>query len=165
MFENSPNPSDESAQMFQKNPSDYSSFFVVRKFRILPFFNYLHDSNSIFLAAGIDSDEVFGRTVTIAARTSFQPLASRAKRRLDELILQSKNAKSTRQTLGRHNKSNCTRQLCDEWGAESRGKADRKFKENWQMLPEATFVHPDIQWRARTDLDRFDCCVVSHVIF
>ena len=38
-----------SQKMFRKNPfrTNYSSIFL-RKFRILPFFNYLHDSNSIF---------------------------------------------------------------------------------------------------------------------
>ena len=37
--------------------------FFLRKFRIWPFLNYLHDSNSIFWAQGIKSEGVFGRTV------------------------------------------------------------------------------------------------------
>ena len=37
--------------------------FFLQKFRIWPFLNYLHDSNSIFRAAGINSEGVFGRTV------------------------------------------------------------------------------------------------------
>ena len=59
------NPPDELAQhVSKKNPfrTNYSSIFL-RKFRIWPFFNYLHDSNSIFGAAGINSEGVFGRTV------------------------------------------------------------------------------------------------------
>ena len=37
--------------------------FFLRKFRIWPFLNYLQDSNSIFRAAGINSEGFFGRTV------------------------------------------------------------------------------------------------------
>ena len=37
--------------------------FFLRKCRIWPFLNYLHDSNSIFRARGINSEWVFGRTV------------------------------------------------------------------------------------------------------
>ena len=37
--------------------------FFLRKFRIWPFFNYLHDSNSICRAQGTNSEIFFGRTV------------------------------------------------------------------------------------------------------
>ena len=37
--------------------------FFLRKCRIWPFLNYLHDSNSIFWAQGIKSEGVLGRTV------------------------------------------------------------------------------------------------------
>ena len=37
--------------------------FFLQKCRILPFFIYLHDSNSIFWARGIKSELFFGRTV------------------------------------------------------------------------------------------------------
>ena len=51
--------------MFRKKipfQTNYSSSFL-QKFRIWPFLNYLHDSNSIFWAQGIKSEGVFGRTV------------------------------------------------------------------------------------------------------
>ena len=51
-----PNPPDELAQnASKKNPfrMNYFFFFFLGKFRIWPFFNYLHDSNSIFRAGRI----------------------------------------------------------------------------------------------------------------
>ena len=69
MFQDPSNLPDELAQNVskKKNPrrTIYSSIFL-RKFRIWPFLNYLHDSNSIFWAQGIKSEGVFGRTVLIA---------------------------------------------------------------------------------------------------
>ena len=59
-------PPDELAQNVskKKNPrrTNYSSIFL-KKFRIWPFWNYLHDSNSIFWAQGIKSEWVSGGTV------------------------------------------------------------------------------------------------------
>ena len=62
------NPPDELAQnVSKKNPrwTNYSSIFL-QKLRIWPFFNYLHDSNSIFWAQGIKSEGVSGGTVQLA---------------------------------------------------------------------------------------------------
>ena len=59
------NPPDELAQnVSKKNPrrTNYSSIFL-QKFRIWPFFNYLHYSNSIFRAWGINSELFSGCTV------------------------------------------------------------------------------------------------------
>ena len=42
--------------------------FFLRKCRIWPFLNYLHDSNSIFWAQGIKSEWVFGRTVFLTMK-------------------------------------------------------------------------------------------------
>ena len=59
-------PPDELAQNVSKKKknrrTNYSSIFL-KKFRIWPFFNYLHDSNSIFWAQGIQSEWVSGGTV------------------------------------------------------------------------------------------------------
>ena len=68
MFQELSNPPDELAQnVSKKNPrrTNYSPFFL-RKCRIWPFFNYLHDSNSIFWAQGIKSEGFFGRTVRVS---------------------------------------------------------------------------------------------------
>ena len=61
------NPPDELAQHVskkKKSPSDelFLHFFC-KSSESGRFFNYLHDSNSIFRAAGINSEGVFGRTV------------------------------------------------------------------------------------------------------
>ena len=60
------NPPDELAQnVSKKNPFRMNySFIFLQKFRIWPFFNYLHDSNSIFWAQGIKSEGVSGGTVS-----------------------------------------------------------------------------------------------------
>ena len=53
--------------MFQKKKSPFGRIippFFLRKCRIWPFLNYLHDSNSIFWAQGINSEWGFGRTST-----------------------------------------------------------------------------------------------------
>ena len=65
------NPPDELAQNVSKKNhrrTNYSSIFL-QKFRIWPFFNYLHDSNSIFRARGIKSEWVSGGTVSRSNRT------------------------------------------------------------------------------------------------
>ena len=59
--------------MFRKSPrrTIYSSIFL-RKFRIWPFFFFfifLHDSNSIFRARGINSEWVRNRTVSVFSPT------------------------------------------------------------------------------------------------
>ena len=55
--------------MFRKNPfrTNYSSIFSFESSESdrFFFFNYLHDSNSIFRARRINSEWVFGRTVVI----------------------------------------------------------------------------------------------------
>ena len=59
-------PPDELAQhVSKKNPrrTNYSSIFSAKVQNLAVFFNYLHDSNSIFQAAGINSEGFFGRTV------------------------------------------------------------------------------------------------------
>ena len=60
MFENPEIRQMNQPKMFRKNPrrTNYSSIFL-QKFRIWPFLNYLHDSNSIFRAAGINSKGEF----------------------------------------------------------------------------------------------------------
>ena len=42
--------------------------FFLQKFRIWPFFNYLHDSNSIFRARRIKSERVSGGTVILTSK-------------------------------------------------------------------------------------------------
>ena len=62
------NPPDALAQNVSKKKNPFGRIippFVLRKCRIWPFLNYLHDSNSIFWAQGIKSEGVFGRTVLI----------------------------------------------------------------------------------------------------
>ena len=51
--------------MFRKNPfrTNYSSIFSAEVQNLTVFFIYLHDSNSIFWAAGINSEWVSGGTV------------------------------------------------------------------------------------------------------
>ena len=66
------NPPDELAQhVSKKNPfrTNYSSIFL-QKFRISPFFYYLHDSNSIFRARRINSETFSGGTVVFMALPS-----------------------------------------------------------------------------------------------
>ena len=61
-FSGPSNPPDELAQnVSKKNPfrTNYSSIFL-KKFRIWPFFIYLHDSNSIFRARRFNSEFIFG---------------------------------------------------------------------------------------------------------
>ena len=61
----SPNPPDELAQNVSKKslstnlPFDSSESYL--------FFNYLHDMNSIFRVAGINSEKVFGRIARITS--------------------------------------------------------------------------------------------------
>ena len=60
------NPPDELAQnVSKKNPSrtNYSSIFSAKVQNLAVFFIYLHDSNSIFRAAGINSEIFSARTV------------------------------------------------------------------------------------------------------
>ena len=58
---------DESAQNVSKKKTFRTNCYSIflRRFRIRPFFfsNYLHDSNSVFRAGGINSEWVFRRTV------------------------------------------------------------------------------------------------------
>ena len=61
------NPPDELAQnVSKKNPfrTNYSSIFSAKVQNLAVFFIYLHDSNSIFRAAGINSEIFSARTVT-----------------------------------------------------------------------------------------------------
>ena len=60
------NPPDELAQnVSKKNPfrTNYSSIFSAKVQNLAVFFIYLHDSNSIFRAAGINSEIFSARTV------------------------------------------------------------------------------------------------------
>ena len=69
---NQKNPPRELAQNVSKNRfrTNYSSFFFESS-ESYRFFNYLHDSNSNFRAAGIYSEEVFRCTVLITSCLSF----------------------------------------------------------------------------------------------
>ena len=62
------NPPDELAQHVSKKIlfGRIIPPFFLQKCRIWPFFNYLHDSNSIFRAAGINSEIFSGGTVSDA---------------------------------------------------------------------------------------------------
>ena len=69
------NPPDELAQnVSKKNPrrTNYSSIFSAKVQNPAVFFIYLHDSNSIFRAAGINSEWVSGCTV-LGSKVARQP--------------------------------------------------------------------------------------------
>ena len=68
------NPPDELAQNVSKrNPrrTNYFSIFSSKVQNLTVFFNYLHDSNSIFRAGGINSELFFGRTVKQSVEAPF----------------------------------------------------------------------------------------------
>ena len=64
------NPPDELAQMFRKNPrrTNYSSIFPSKVQNLFVFSKYLHDSNSIFRARGINSEIFSGGTVFLTMK-------------------------------------------------------------------------------------------------
>ena len=88
----SPNPPDESVQNVSKNsPSSNLPFGSSESYL---FFNYLHDMNSIFRVAGINSEKVFGR---IARITSLRVVCSYS--RSIELQCQSRSYSSSTRGL------------------------------------------------------------------
>ena len=75
------NPPDELAHMFRKKIPFGRIIppFFLRKCRIWPFLNYLQDSNSIFRAAGINSEGFFGRTVRALRKQAYMQRKTAAK--------------------------------------------------------------------------------------
>ena len=106
--------------------------FFLRKCRIWPFLNYLHDSNSIFWAQGIKSEGVFGRTVPTEGQT---------------------------QTLGRHSDPTVDDDGRDEEEAPDNAMTDdeddhthkgKHAKVTQLRMPRATLIPPTANRRSST---------------